>query len=163
MSNNYYDPNVYKQVAEALADRVRIDSNKVRSNIMPGKYDTFNVNDLPDDLRNLMEKHEQEIEDKLMIPREVLEDQIQRDKLEAFKKQMEFERQRYEQVDPVQRELRDLRNEVEHLKDGMRKIGVLLDTDLPDEEAFNQFSALRKAYGKYKMVENLTLGKEDDR
>jgi len=163
MSNNYYDPNVFKQVAEALADRVRIESNTVRSNIMPGKYNTFNVNDLPDELRELMEKQEKEIEDKLIIPKEVIEKQHQLDQLELFRKQIEYERKKYERDDPIQRELRELRNEVEHLKDGMRRIGILLDTDLPDQEAFNQFSALRKAYGKYKMVEKLTLGEDDDR
>ena len=163
MSNHNYDPDKFKKVAEAFAERVRIESNTVRSNIMPGKYNTFNVNDLPDDLRNLMEKQEREIQDKLMIPKEVLEDKFRHDSLEAFRKRLDFERKQYEQNDPVQRELRDLRNEVEHLKDAMRKIGVLLDTDIPDPKAFEEFKMLREAFKKYKMVEKLVLGNEDDK
>lgn len=73
---------------------------------------------------------------------------------------MEYERERYARHDPVQRELRDLRNEVEYLKDAMRRIGVLLDTDLPDEKMFNEFKMLREAFKKYKMVEKLVLGED---
>ena len=131
----------------------------------PGKYNIYDMNDIPEELRKDMrqlEQTEEEVFDKLMLPKKMVEQQHMTDTIEALRQQMEIERAKFEKHDPVQRELRDLRNEVEHLKQGMRKIGVLLDTDLPDQEAFDQFQGLRKAYGKYKMVEKLTLGENDD-
>ncbi len=128
---------------------------------MPGQYNQYNVDDLPEELRDLMKQQEDEIEKKLAIPKELYEQQHYNDQLDSFRQALELERERQERNDPVKRELRDLRNEVEHLKEGMRKLGVLLDTDLPDEEVFEQFQGLRKAYGKYKMVEKLTLGEDD--
>jgi hypothetical protein len=129
--------------------------------MMPGQFDTFNNNDLPDDLRKLMEKQEEEIERKLAIPKELYEKQYEQDQLDSFRRALELERERQERNDPVKRELRDLRNEVEHLKDAMRRIGVLLDTDLPDQKAFDEFKMLREAFKKYKMVEKLVLGEDD--
>lgn len=128
---------------------------------MPGKYNTFNIDDLPEELRDLAKKQEEEMEKKLAIPKELYEKQHQQDQLDSFRRALEIEREKQERNDPVKRELVNLRNEVEHLKEGMRKIGVLLDTDLPDDEAFDQFKALRTAYGKYKMVEKLTLGEDE--
>lgn len=128
---------------------------------MPGKYNTFNVDDLPNELKELMDRQQEEIEQKLAIPKELYEKQYQQDQLDSFRQALELERERQERNDPVKRELRELRNDVEHLKDGMRKIGILLDTDLPDEEVFEQFKGLRKAYGKYKMVEKLTIGENE--
>jgi hypothetical protein len=160
MSNNYYDPEVIERVKKALIETVERESTIVRHNVMPGKYNAFDINDLPEDMRKLMEKKEQEIVDKLMIPKEIIEKDHMDTQLEVLRKQMEYERERYARHDPVQRELRDLRNEVEYLKDAMRRIGVLLDTDLPDEKMFDEFKMLREAFKKYKMVEKLVLGED---
>jgi hypothetical protein len=129
--------------------------------LMPGKYNTFNVDDLPHDIREFMDKQEKEIEEKIAIPKELYEKQYQQDQLDSFRQALELERERQERNDPVKRELRELRNDVEHLKEGMRKLGVLLDTDLPDEKAFDEFKMLREAYKKYKMVEKLVIGEDD--
>ena len=137
------------------------DYSAEKSKIMPGKFNAFDVNQLPDDLRKLMEDQEKEIVDKLMIPRELIEKDHMETQIDILRKQMELERIKYEKNDPVQRELRDLRNEVEYLKDAMRRIGVLLDTDLPDEKMFDEFKMLREAFKKYKMVEKLVLGEND--
>jgi len=161
MSNYYYSDEVIEKVKQAFIDRVEEESRTVRSSFMPGKYDTFNNTDLPDDLRKFMEQKEDEIVKKLAIPKELYEKQYQQDQLDSFKRALEIERERQERNDPVKRELRDLRNEVEHLKDAMRKIGVLLDTDLPDQEAFDEFKMLREAFKKYKMVEKLVLGENE--
>lgn len=134
-----------------------------KEKLMPGKYNTFNHNDLPDDIRRLMEQQEEEIERKLAIPKELYEKQHYNDQLDSFRQALELERERQERNDPVKRELRELRNDVEHLKEGMRKLGVLLDTDLPDQKAFEEFKMLREAYKKYKMVEKLVVGEDDDR
>lgn len=75
--------------------------------------------------------------------------------LEAIMRMKEEELRRR---DPVQRELNSMRNDLDDVKEGMRKMGVLLDTDLPEQEAFEQFKMLREAYKKYKMVEKLVLG-----
>ena len=136
------------------------DYSAEKSGIMPGKYNAFDVNELPDDLKKLMEKQEQEIVDKLMLPKQLIEKDHMNTQIDILRKQMELERIKYEQNDPVQRELRDLRNEVEYLKDAMRRIGVLLDTDLPDEKMFDEFKMLREAFKKYKMVEKLVLGED---
>ena len=134
-----------------------------KEKLMPGKYNTFNTNDLPDDIKRLLDYQEEEIEKKLTIPKELYEKQHYNDQLDSFRQALELERERQERNDPVKRELRELRNDVEHLKEGMRKLGVLLDTDLPDQKAFEEFKMLREAYKKYKMVEKLVVGEDDDR
>lgn len=127
---------------------------------MTGKYNTFNEDDIPEDLREILTPEQEEIAGKLVLPKKVVENQYQRDQLDALRKAMEYERKRFEQHDPVVRELRELRNEVEYLKNAMRRIGVLLDTDLPDEKMFEEFKMLREAFKKYKMVEKLVLGED---
>jgi hypothetical protein len=62
----------------------------------------------------------------------------------------------------VEKLRREMKNEFEQIKEGMRKMGVLFDSDLPDEEAFKKYKMLREAYKKYKMVERLVLGQDDD-
>ena len=157
------------QLARALAYKIDIATTSVTTNFsvprkinMPGKYNVYDENDLPKELRKWMEKDE-EVPQEIMLPRKEVEQKHLNDQIDLLRKQMEYERKKHEQNDPVARELRDLRNEVEHLKDAMRKIGVLLDTDLPDGEAFDEFKMLRDAFKKYKMVEKLVLGDKDDR
>lgn len=125
---------------------------------MPGKYNIFDEHDIPEDLRKLLQKREIDEPEELILPKEYITKKWETDQIDALKRQMEWERKKFEQNDPVHRELRDLRNEVEHLKDAMRRIGVLLDTDLPDPKAFEEFKMLREAFKKYKMVEHLVLG-----
>lgn len=160
MSNHYYDPELIERVKQALIETVEREASTVRHNIMPGKYNAFDINDVPEDLRKLMEEQEKEIVDKIMIPKEIIEKDHMDTQIDILRKQFEYEREKYEKNDPVKRELRDLRNEVEYLKGAMRKIGILLDTDLPDEKMFDEFKMLREAFKKYKMVEKLVLGDE---
>ena len=148
----------YEKLTKAIIGTVSDYSAEKRN--MSDKYHAFDVNELPEDLKKLMEKQEQEIIDKIMIPKEIIEKDHMDVQIDILKKQMEYERKLYEEEIPVKRELRDLRNEVEHLKEAMRRIGVLLDTDLPDQKAFDEFKMLREAFKKYKMVEKLVLGDE---
>lgn len=143
-----------------MVETIEKESTTVRSNFMTGKYNTFNEDDIPEDLREILTPEQEEIAGKLVLPKKVVENQYQRDQLDALRKAMEYERKRFEQHDPVVRELRELRNEVEYLKNAMRRIGVLLDTDLPDEKMFEEFKMLREAFKKYKMVEKLVLGED---
>ena len=154
-----------KQIMDALIKTINDESNTSMSE----KYNVYDDDALPDDLRDLLNKRQEKIwEDeldmnKIMLPKKEMQRKQMEDQLDAMRKAMDMERRKYEQNDPVQRELRDLRNEVEHLKDAMRKFGILLDTDLPDSRAFEEFKMLREAYKKYKMVEKLVLGEDDGR
>ena len=60
------------------------------------------------------------------------------------------------QEEPLQQIMRELGE----MKTAMRKIGILLDSDIPDEESFKKFKALREAYRRYKMVEKLILSQD---
>jgi len=132
---------------------------------MPGANPYYDRDDLPDELRDMMNEYETQ-KKKIMPPNIILpEDQIKKD---LQKKQMqEFEKilnqHMNEQVNTseVEKLRREMKAEFEELKEGMRKMGVLFDSDLPDEEAFKKYKMLREAYKKYKMVERLVLGQDD--
>jgi len=147
----------HDRITKAIIGTVT-DFSATRNNSMPGKYNIFDEHDIPEDLRKLLQKREIDEPEELILPKEYITKKWETDQIDALKRQMEWERKKFEQNDPVHRELRDLRNEVEHLKDAMRRIGVLLDTDLPDPKAFEEFKMLREAFKKYKMVEHLVLG-----
>lgn len=66
----------------------------------------------------------------------------------------------WQEVRKNEEPLRQILRELDDMKRAMRKVSILLDSDLPDEEVFERFRMLREAYRKYKMVENLVLGQD---
>ena len=89
-------------------------------------------------------------------------------KYEKTKKQFqkdiykEWEKQAKRTRDPVERLRKELHDELDEIKDAIRKIGILLDSDAPTEEQLEKYKMLKDAYLKYKMIEALVLGKEKD-
>lgn len=136
---------------------------------MPGAMSNnpyYDNNELPDELRDMINEYDQE-KKKIMPPNIILpEDQIKKDMQE--KQMKDFERilndqmKKQTNISEVEKLRRELKGELEEIKEGMRKMGVLFDSDLPDEEAFKKYKMLREAYKKYKMVERLVLGQDDD-
>lgn len=135
---------------------------------MPGAASNnpyYENSDLPDEIRDMMNEYNTE-KKKIMPPNIILpEDQIKRDMQE--KQMKEFERILNEQtrkqanITEVEKLRREMKAELEELKEGMRKMGILFDSDLPDEEAFKKYRMLQEAYKKYKMVERLVLGQDE--
>lgn len=61
--------------------------------------------------------------------------------------------------DPVTVLREEMQEQLDEIKDAIRKLGILLDSDAPTEEQLKKHKILRDAYKKYKMVEALVLGK----
>ena len=136
---------------------------------MPGAASnspSYGREDLPKELQDMMNDYENE-KKKIMPPNIILpQDQIKRDlhekQLKDYERIVKQKMREQADISEVERLRREIKTELEEIKEGMRKMGVLFDSDLPDEEAFKKYKMLREAYRKYKMVERLVLGQDDD-
>ena len=68
----------------------------------------------------------------------------------------------WQEVRKQQDPLRKIQAELDEMKVAVRKLSILLDSDLPDKESFEKYKMLREAYRKYKMVEKLVLSQDND-
>lgn len=62
--------------------------------------------------------------------------------------------------DPVQKMREEIHAELKEVKDAVRKLGIMLDSDAPTAEQLKKHKMLKEAYLKYKMIEKLTLGED---
>ena len=135
---------------------------------MPGNMSNdpfYDRNDLPKELQDMMNDYEME-KKKIMPPSIILpQDQIKKDlqekQMKDYQRILERKMRETADISEVERLRRELKGELDEIKEGMRKMGILFDSDLPDEEAFKKYKMLREAYKKYKMVERLVLGQDD--
>lgn len=101
-------------------------------------------------------------ESKIWKPEKIAEEekqsQIKKDLWEQMHKEWIWEEKHKFTKDPVDRLREEFRKEIAEIKDAIRKIGILLDSDAPTEEQLKKHKALREAYLKYKMLEKLILG-----
>ena len=129
---------------------------------MPGQnaYDTA---DLPDELQDYLKHYESEQVKKMpreiVLPKKDIETQKQEDYIRQLKRLTQDELTKQRKHSEVEQMRREMRKELGDIKDAVRKLGVLLDGDKPSEKVLREHKMLRDAYNKYRMIENLILGK----
>lgn len=136
---------------------------------MPGAMSNnpyYDDDELPDEIRDMMNEYHQEkkkiMPPNILLPKDQIEEDLKKQTMDEFQKQMDRMLKEKTNVSEAERVRREIQPQLDEIKEGMRKIGIILDSDLPDEESFKKFKMLREAYRKYKMVERLVLGQDDD-
>jgi DNA repair exonuclease SbcCD ATPase subunit len=129
---------------------------------MPG-HNAYDIADLPDELQDYLTQYESEQVKKLprqiALPKDDIETQKQEDYIKQLKQLTQDELSKQRRLSEVEQLRREMRKELGDIKDAIRKMGVLLDGDKPSEKVLREHKMLRDAYNKYKMIENLILGK----
>jgi hypothetical protein len=137
---------------------------------MPGASSNtpyYNNSDLPEDMRKIMQEYEYQkkinMPDEIIVPKRQIEEDIAKKTMDEYERQIKkLMGSSTTNITETERLRREIKGELEEIKEGMRKMGVLFDSDLPDEAAFKKYKMLREAYKKYKMVERLVLGQDDE-
>jgi len=87
---------------------------------------------------------------------------------EKARKQLEKVMREYQQQDKLKpksdvERLRDeMMREIRDIKKAIHILGILLESDEPSREDLEKHKTLREAYRKYKMIEALTLGQNEN-
>ena len=99
----------------------------------------------------------------IILPKKQLEEDLAKKTVEEYERQMKkLLGSSQTNISEAEQVRRKIQPQLDEIQEGMRKIGILLDSDLPDEESFKKFKMLREAYRKYKMIEALVLGQDND-
>lgn len=138
--------------------------------LMPGAMSNnpyYDNDDLPDDMRKIIQKYEYETKmnmpNDIILPKKQLEEDLAKKTVEEYERQMKkLLGSSQTNISEAEQVRRKIQPQLDEIQEGMRKIGILLDSDLPDEESFKKFKMLREAYRKYKMIEALVLGQDND-
>jgi len=136
---------------------------------MPGSMSNqpfYDKDDLPDELRDMINEYDTQkkkiMPPNIILPGEQIKKDLQQKQMQESERILNKQMNEQTSISEVEKLRREMKASLEEIKEGMRKMGVLFDSDLPDEEAFKKYKMLREAYKKYKMVERLVLGQDDE-